>query len=503
MTPDALEILRKGLVEDLEAEEAWIPQERHDLAATMIAAAGHTQAAQGYLKRHVLSWPGCSAAERLVFVQSELEVHEDQVDEALRDKDQAPEMALALARTATPWAHDTLDLSIKTHRDTLAAVALVNVLALEDRRSLERLLDQTEDAIQLVNVLRAAVLLELPFEFDFASFHRHCVEEKVFPLAASVEALWALHHPPQYARALLAGEVDFDFTQYDQPCADVLQRAGESSWLETLALLGLTRQQEPRQFACQLAMAAALTCISPLEASPKALLGLLESRGEGDDWMGRALELGLSLGVAAADEEHSVLVVEACAHELLLRRDEPSCGIGGLPLSGNVESAEALEAALDLFRGFDPGADPSYITAMVRTLVDARRWHDEYEVEAIASWWQDNQDLFLELCEHENSAVRLAANRLGLSLDPGLFEAPEDLSQALLVGPDHPGARAHFEAMAKRAGMDALWAIEQLGELATEDAVAALGGVWAEANPWRAAQARETLWGAMSDGEFL
>jgi hypothetical protein len=445
-----------------EALRDLFQRRRDDLTASLAALTAEPLVAQAYLDGVKADWPTLSPIERLVFVQSEDPKVEAIIDRQLAHKG-ASAMCRTLARAGVAWTHEGIEALLDSDDEQdLAAAAMV--LASYEPEGLYGWCDEAAEQgdAGALTALRAALLatevcgaypvLEAMRD-DLASQRGKDIEA----LLVRLDALLALVDPKRWGRGVLGESYTFDWVEQPRLVADVLQMHGETSWLETLALLELGEAEEGRIFASNIAACAALAHQEiTQEAQADALAELLEVTRNGDaSWAPLAAGLDCQLALTLGDEDTSPLLVEAIVHERLLYGGFASPGIAGLPLSASDEEGLDVEAAGRLLRDIavQDALPPAGLVAAVRTLSDLRRWHllAPELVEALVG----DEALMKTLTEHSLAPVRLAAR--------------------LITSP--PGEAALYE-LALGDGLAALWAIGELSERADEP-VAVLGKLWA------------------------
>jgi hypothetical protein len=477
---DALDLLRSLAQNprsparaERDALRALFQTRRDDHVAALVALSAEPLIAQAYLDAAGADWAKLSPVERLVFVQSEDPKVEAAIDRQLAGKG-ASAMCLTLARTGVAWTHDGIEAMLDSDDDQdIAAAAMV--LASYEPEGLYGWCDEAAeqgDAGALVALRAALLATEVTGAYPVLEAMRDDVAgqrgEQIEGILIRLDALLALVDPKRWGRGVLGESYTFDWVEQPMLVADVLQAHGETSWLETLALLELGESSEGLIFASNIAACAALAHQEiTQESQADALASLLEVTRSGDEaWAPRAAGLDCQLALTLGDEDTAPLLVEAIVHERLLYGGFASPGIVGLPLSASDEEGVNLEAArelLDDVSGLDELA-PSGLVAAVRTLSDLRRWQ-ELTPDLVAELTED-EELMEALAGHPLAPIRVAAKLIIAGTDE------QTLAQLAL---------GHTPV--------ALWAISQLAERAA-DPVAALGALWAAAPVERVAYIR-------------
>ncbi len=443
------------------------------------------------------------AMGKIAWVFSEADEVEERVD-AMLDGGEAQTVVEALARAGVAWDHPAI-AGLLDHDGSRRAAALV--LATADPDAVDDWLadcDVLEDAL---DGLRAAALcLETDLDTAFAEWAQALEDlDDVGAERARLDGLYAVLDPEEYARRVLAGDSGIGWLADPPVVADFLQVHGPTSWLDVLAVLEAV--EDPGvEFVSLLAASAAagVGYDEPSEAEARQLLELLtvEPGAAVDKWEPLATHLGLGFGVAVApDDELALLAVQVAAHERLLAFDFASPGVPGLPLSATAEDALDLDASGAMLDSIaELGELPEASTAaVVRTLCDLRRLLD-HDPERFADHAEAWVSAFLD---SRSRAVRLSARQLVVVLDREAAEREadrldgiSDIEAALAVN-THSELSAHAVASlqehARLEGPLGLECARRLALIGTDEALAALAGLWASATVFRAAFYRDCL----------
>lgn len=461
------------------------------------------------------AWGDLDASARACFVMSENSRREDMLDELLDGEDAASVCGM-LARAGTPWAHDVLDelLDRKGSREDAAVVA-----AMADPEGLDAWLfdgDEKRDGRALITVLRASALYAEDVDTEtlrevLAALGQALDDGESAQAAYDrCEALVALTDSKSYARDVLGGTFEVKWLRNSTCVADFLAAHGETSWLETLAILEIAQAAGAFDFASMLAVASS-GCLEPShdirQITQDDLLALSAAIRQNKTWEPDAIRAGFEFAIAMADEDLTGLIGEVALHERILWRDGASPGVIGLPLAANDSAALDIEAARTMFADAlkDERPDDEVIAATVRTLCDLRSLH-EREVDEITSLVEDAEEQVAQLCEHPNAAINLAARRLITQvrpLDPFGAPAPASSRDAVIAGLDVDGSAQLLAQIGARDTVAGLWACRQLCELPLDDALGWLGHAWLEGTASRAAYTRAMIEELLDSDRFI
>lgn len=487
-----------------------------ELIVALLTCAVHATWPQTWCTMHDLAWsPKTPADQALLLARSEDPTHEDQLDALLAKKPDAASVALnALARTLTPWEHPNFKRSLghdTTRESTCAVLAMADPDRLEDWA-----LDGERSEAEFLDALRALL-------FFHADLSRATLEDIISALRQDqdlgedhrlvqrVEAMLAAHSPEVYARGALDGTYEMTWTDRIEWVADLLAATVETSWLETLAILEVSRARTAFGFAGLLATCAAAGSVHiDLEEAPDAVtrhVELFDMLRAHDNWEPLATSLKLQFPLAVADEEITPLLVEVALHERLIQASLPSPGIIGLPLSATLDETLQLDAARTLLKdaAMTEKPDEETLCVVVRTLCDLRGLlADEHPV--ISKLTPEWRELLDPLTTHNQRAIALAASRT-LSqmqhLSALLAPNPEEPADAMVAGLDVPGALDHFVKMACGEGVAALWAARELTELPIDDALPLLVQARAACHPMRAPFLAQLIEELVEHDEFV
>jgi hypothetical protein len=451
---------------------------RDDHVATLIAATQDPALCFAYIQAIQGDWRTLSATERLALVQCEDAKTEAAIDRLLANRKLAPHVCSALARVGVPWTHNAIEDLLDSDKPYDVAQA-ATVLASYEPEGLYAWCDEAaeaDDPAALI-ALRAAILAsedQTAWEVidalreDLANdAHANKNKKKL----TALDALLAIVNPKRWARGVLREVYAFDWLDHPYHVADALQTHGETSWLETLAMLELNAQSDAFAFAAHIAITASLSLTElTQESQADTLAELLELiRADDPAWAPRAAGLDCHIALALGDEEMTPLLVEAIIHERLLYSGFSAPCLIGLPLSSSDEEGVDVEAAHTYLRELATKEElvTSELVAAVRTLSDLRRWR---------------------------------------SLNPELV-APIDADLALLTSlREHPIAtiaqatEPNYDLLqlATGQGPASLWAISELAQQ-LDDPTATLGALWTSAPIERVPYIR--MW--LSDGHDL
>ena len=453
------------------------------------------------------------ATEQLVLVQSEEAAHEDAVDALLAGKKTRMACASALARAGALWDHPALHKML-THPESALAAACV--LAESDPEGFDAWLegDYEVDEETAIPLLRARIV-RASEPFDLRE-----LDELVEALAAirdeekwaarmlnSIEGLTACAAPQDYARAFLSGHASNGWLRHPEAVADFLCTHGETSWLETLALLEVSACATAFEFGAMIAVSASAGLQEFSQEDGEALLATLKGASQNQGaWEAQAIERGFSMAVSLGEDDLTALLVQAAVHESLFWNDLPSLGMSGLPLSGNDDASLDAEAAVHVWRDVldEPSPDDDVVVAVVRTLWDLRRLHSN-EIEAIDPIVERERELLEGLAEHANAAINLAARRV-LAQVYGWMPERLDLNtprDVMIAGLDAPGAPEALALLTQQEGVASLWAMQELAQLPLEDAAALFATVWSSVAPSRGVYVRALIRDMLEEDEFL
>ena len=472
------------------------------LVAALAAAALHADWPTALVAIKAWSWsmPELSASQALLLAMSDEADVERELDQALDDPARAQGAVEALARALAPWEHAALKRSLKQDASRLATCC---VLAMADPLTLRQWALSGRDEGELVDALRAmlffddeldeALLLDLREQLEqdeaIARGHR---------LLLRIEAMIAALAPARYARLAFHDELDLEWSERSPWVADLLAIHGETSWLETLAVLELAEARSAFGFAAMLAIvasasASALELAEATEAVISSHVALIDAmRANQSGWEAEALKASMHLQLAHAvgDEETTPLLIEIALHERLLSAHLPSPGVRGLPLSATLEEALDVTAAEAMLQeaASREEFDEETLCAVTRTLCDLRRHLAEHS-EAVISKRARFIELLEQLADHAERALATAARRALCAEDhlAGLSDqAPERDDSALIAGIDVPVARQAIARLTERDGVAALWAARELTELPLDEALPLLHAARASCHVIRA-----------------
>ena len=446
---------------------------------------------------------GLSAAQLCAFVQSEDEAREQAIDDALAAGDGlAIRVMNALARTGGLWSHDAISARLV---DSEAVSAAACVLAESEPEVLDEWLDEDAEQVEpavLIEVLRAQLLRggedNVEALIDLVESFREEDAGAAKRFVSRLESLVASASPLHFARGFLQGSLEHGWLRDRSAVADFLVLYGETTWVETLAMLEVGESAMAFEFASMIAICASAGLLEVDPDYAPALLDLLQdARNPKGSWEPTAVKHGFQLALALGDEDLAPLLVEAAVHDRLCWNDLPSIGILGLPLSGNDESSLDIEAATKLLEEAieEEKPDDDVVVSIVRTLCDLRRLH-QTEVEAIGPLVEDPENILPRLCDHNNASVNLAARRLLSQLRPiSPLEVPPPTStrEAVIAGLDVPGAPELLAELAAGDSVAALWAAAELTELPLEDAFPLLAKAWTSCAPVRGVYLRTVI----------
>ncbi len=488
------------------------------LISALVSCAQHPSWVEAWCLHQKLGWStkkAIPALNALLLAQSENPKHERGLDAALTGKLAAAQCAIsALARSLTPWDHDRFAALLA---DDASREATCAVIAMADPETLmDWSLDGSRSEQEFVTALRAmlffdAELSHTTLEDVIAALRQDQELGDSHRVVQRVEAMLAAHAPQIYARGALDGSYETTWNDRIEWVADLLASTVETSWLETLAILEVSRARSAFGFAAMLAISAAAgSAHVDLDEAPEAVqrhVELFDRLRAGENWEPLATTLKLQFPLAIADEELTPLLVEVALHERLVQVALPSPGVVGLPLSSTIDEALQIDVARTMLAEIASAEKPDEETlcVIVRTICDLRQLlaNEHPAISALVPEWKA---LLEPLSTHNQRAIALAASRT-LSqmqhLSALLAPQPEEAADAMIAGIDVPGALPMFVEMARGEGAAALWAAREVTELPLDEALPLLIEARASCHPMRAPFLTQLIEELVANDEFV